>query len=402
MKGLKKIAVFLLLCSLPIWVFCQPVFPTNIDNVKENLLEIGQLYGSQIDVDLMEVREFLLPFLIDAASETDCPPPYPQINQAGNGSVSFSWAPIPSANYYGIYYMNLNTGETNESASDIPSADFNNLNGLYLFGFYSHCGDTKGPSNIIIVDVDIFHPTGIPPIARTCPCEQPESIALYDGLSSTSAQSNYFQAWPAPCENSKYRIRINGDVIDSNGGNTPYDSEVTFVHGNYTPHRVYLMSHCDNNAWSSSQDPLYVGSIPNDDYYNVSFNSSGIVVNLPSSELIVDNLILDVCRCRRKNTGDLEGGGRGGLVENQPSRFIAMPNPAGNFTELIYEINEVSEVSIAVYDVLGKKVQQVLAPANQAPGKQQIQVDMEDWPKGIYVCLLSTPSYQESISLIKK
>jgi hypothetical protein len=78
------------------------------------------------------------------------------------------------------------------------------------------------------------------------------------------------------------------------------------------------------------------------------------------------------------------------------------PNPFNPSTQIRFSLPEASEVSLKIYDILGKEVA-VLVNETKAPGTYQILFDASQLASGVYVYQLKTSSFIESkkMTLVK-
>jgi hypothetical protein len=60
------------------------------------------------------------------------------------------------------------------------------------------------------------------------------------------------------------------------------------------------------------------------------------------------------------------------------------PNPASEFSTIIYRLNGSSTVSLCLYDLLGKKIMTLLDDLHQGSGHYKIPTDISNLPGGIY------------------
>lgn len=74
------------------------------------------------------------------------------------------------------------------------------------------------------------------------------------------------------------------------------------------------------------------------------------------------------------------------------------PNPFNASTSISYSLSEAGNVTIDIYDLLGRKVQE-LFEANQAPGEHEVLWNAGDLPSGIYFATLKAGSQGESIRM---
>jgi hypothetical protein len=87
------------------------------------------------------------------------------------------------------------------------------------------------------------------------------------------------------------------------------------------------------------------------------------------------------------------------------SRFAledCYPNPAKDKTTMRFRTNISSEVSITLFDNLGKE-RKVLVKKIYDPGEHNVEVDLKDLPAGNYIYQMKTGFYKNSrkLSVIK-
>ena len=82
-----------------------------------------------------------------------------------------------------------------------------------------------------------------------------------------------------------------------------------------------------------------------------------------------------------------------GISDNEMNKTATLyqniPNPANNSTLIKYDLAKSASVSIAFYDVTGKKVKEVVE-GEKHPGNYQVRVGIEDLSKGVYFYKLKT------------
>jgi hypothetical protein len=66
------------------------------------------------------------------------------------------------------------------------------------------------------------------------------------------------------------------------------------------------------------------------------------------------------------------------------------PNPFNGLTTVLLQLSEPTEVTLKVFDVLGREVKTVLEGAQRAPGDYHATLDMQNMPSGVYFYRLST------------
>ncbi|MFB0516682.1 MAG: T9SS type A sorting domain-containing protein, partial [Candidatus Neomarinimicrobiota bacterium] len=84
--------------------------------------------------------------------------------------------------------------------------------------------------------------------------------------------------------------------------------------------------------------------------------------------------------------------------------FPVYPNPFNPVSTILYELPRASEVSLIVYDILGREVAR-LVDGHTEPGYHQVKWNGRDkngteLPSGIYIARLVTPEYTKSIKMV--
>ncbi|HXB12115.1 MAG TPA: T9SS type A sorting domain-containing protein, partial [Bacteroidia bacterium] len=90
------------------------------------------------------------------------------------------------------------------------------------------------------------------------------------------------------------------------------------------------------------------------------------------SYALVDDLSFGTC------TAGIEEIGNNVTLES------AYPNPANSICNIIYSIPVTSSVSIALYDLNGRKVMDLLNNSNQTPGRYKLPIDVHTLANGVY------------------
>ncbi len=83
-------------------------------------------------------------------------------------------------------------------------------------------------------------------------------------------------------------------------------------------------------------------------------------------------------------------------------RFVlhrAFPNPAAGRTTITYDVPAAGDVSIGIYDVLGRRVS-TLAQGTRSAGTHRIDVDLSDLPTGVYFYGLKAGSSIQTQKLV--
>ncbi len=72
--------------------------------------------------------------------------------------------------------------------------------------------------------------------------------------------------------------------------------------------------------------------------------------------------------------------------------LVCYPNPFSQSTTITYELNKAGNVSLTVYDMLGKAVDALINNSEQTSGTHKIEFSSKDLSKGMYSCVLRTDS----------
>jgi hypothetical protein len=88
-----------------------------------------------------------------------------------------------------------------------------------------------------------------------------------------------------------------------------------------------------------------------------------------------------------------------GVIATGFTFFEIFPNPASTNASVNYSLLTASRVSIEVYDVLGKKLQQVVSEKEEA-GEHHTSIATEKMPVGIYFLQIRANDQVESRKLI--
>ncbi|UCD36986.1 MAG: prolyl oligopeptidase family serine peptidase [Fidelibacterota bacterium] len=96
--------------------------------------------------------------------------------------------------------------------------------------------------------------------------------------------------------------------------------------------------------------------------------------------------------------------GREGVLPTEYTLHQNYPNPFNPVSTIMYDLPQASEVSLVVYDILGREVAR-LVDGYMEPGYHHSQWDGRDArgrevPSGIYIARLVTPEYSKSIKML--
>ena len=75
------------------------------------------------------------------------------------------------------------------------------------------------------------------------------------------------------------------------------------------------------------------------------------------------------------------------------------PNPFNPVTTLRFDLPRGGDVSLVVYDMLGREVTRLM-DAFMMAGQQKVQWDGGQLPSGVYFARLETPGYRKTIKMV--
>ena len=75
------------------------------------------------------------------------------------------------------------------------------------------------------------------------------------------------------------------------------------------------------------------------------------------------------------------------------------PNPFSDRTQVVLDLPERQDVTLEVYDVLGRRVMLVYE-GQLAAGRHELAVEADGWAPGIYLARLTTPKAARSHRMV--
>ncbi len=87
------------------------------------------------------------------------------------------------------------------------------------------------------------------------------------------------------------------------------------------------------------------------------------------------------------------------LIVTEYSLSQNYPNPFNPITEIEFALPEQSDVTLKVYDILGKEIA-TLASGNYSAGRYTVPFDGTSHASGTYFCEMKTGSYRSVIKMI--
>ena len=104
-------------------------------------------------------------------------------------------------------------------------------------------------------------------------------------------------------------------------------------------------------------------------------------------------------RILRKNFGNKATESTKELLPTEYTLYQNYPNPFNPVTTIKYDLPNASEVSLIIYDILGRRVKQ-LVNDKQQPGRYEIKFDASNLASGVYIYQLITDKYINAKKMI--
>ncbi len=82
--------------------------------------------------------------------------------------------------------------------------------------------------------------------------------------------------------------------------------------------------------------------------------------------------------------------------------LIAFPNPFVDDLTVAYYLAKDDEVSLNVYDMSGKRVKELLSKTPQIGGTYKVRYESCNLQTGIYICVLETSQFRQTVKVLKK
>jgi hypothetical protein len=291
------------------------------------------------------------------------------------------------------------------------SADtMSNAYNIYIQGNYAYVAD--GPAGLQILNIaDPTNPTyvGSYPFSEFAACVRVQGDYAYIAIQSYLYAINVSNP-EAPTFADRYNpltdvfgVFVQGDYAYSGVGgsflvlnvtnpsditytgifNTPTSSAAigVFVLGNYAyvanDYAGLLVIDVSNPA-----NPFLIGS------YNTAGEAIGAFV-VGNYIYVADVNSLVILRFNQSGINDNEA------TPNKFSLEQNYPNPFNAQTKIAYSLAKPGQVSIDIYDILGRKVTR-LAEGDQEPGNHEIIWDANEFVSGVYFYKLTAGDYRET------
>ena len=152
----------------------------------------------------------------------------------------------------------------------------------------------------------------------------------------------------------------------------------------------------------STSTSVYKEFIANYNYTSTSFAADLVSITITlsnpagggyplslSSNVIIDDLSFGIAMSVNENNAATDV-----VLEN------AYPNPAQEYTHIIYSLPKVASVKMDLFDITGRKVMNAINEPNQSPGRYKAVIDTQSLSKGIYFYTLTVDGVSQTKKLI--
>lgn len=89
-------------------------------------------------------------------------------------------------------------------------------------------------------------------------------------------------------------------------------------------------------------------------------------------------------------------------LESNKNALLVYPNPIENSTTFEYTLTENEQVSITLFDLLGKEVKKIITNQQQHAGKHSLPISLEGMAAGNYILKIASGKGSQSLQLVKK
>jgi hypothetical protein len=210
---------------------------------------------------------------------------------------------------------------------------------------------------------------------------------------------DYNNQWTAYRHWTQYSTHTHTDILDTTYNDVNAWGTVQYRGNSLQCLRVMAHERFTYNTYDSSNTLIYSSSA---DLYTASFISAGFNTPVTVSKFVQSNY----ATYSSYASGDfLNGPGAVNEPGTLPLEFnIAQnyPNPFNPTTTIQYDLPEPSDVTLAIFDLLGRKVQ-TLVDDNQEAGRHVVSWNGGDKPSGIYFYKINAGDFSETrkMELIK-
>lgn len=191
-----------------------------------------------------------------------------------------------------------------------------------------------------------------------------------------------------------YHIYIPSGELASIAEIAPYHNHgPDFNNGNFEQ-RVYLPEDLVEDSWISVSGQL-VSSFASDNLLVIGLVMRGTDA-AATPTIYIDDISITDDEVVTSNEGE-------GTIPGKISLGANYPNPFNPSTQIPFELNNTTNVTLEVYDMLGRKVQVLLNNEVFSAGSHQVTFDATNLPSGIYLYRMVTPGFIQTrkLNLIK-
>ena len=101
----------------------------------------------------------------------------------------------------------------------------------------------------------------------------------------------------------------------------------------------------------------------------------------------------------RKNFGNGNQETEEEILPTEYTLYQNYPNPFNPVTTIKYELPKAGDVSLIIYDILGREIKKLVS-ANQQPGRYEVQFNASSLASGVYIYQLRTENYVDTKKMI--
>lgn len=165
---------------------------------------------------------------------------------------------------------------------------------------------------------------------------------------------------------------------------------------------------CDHRV-KNGEDPYCVVSCP---------SGARIFGDLNDSQSEINKAIAEGYTRLKNNKGEMLASGEAGtnpnvfyiggykpstktlIVENKTGPLTVYPNPTSNFTNAKFELQTPSDISLALYDFTGRKVQDLISNEYRMSGEHRFEFNVSGLKTGTYILRLVNGKEMQTAKLI--
>ena len=343
------------------------VEPSNYLQVSEAIYEDG---GNGIQVSLTDIENHLHGVVNANPFDPNKTSPLPVIDEFNSSVIKISWTLDPGADHYDLYYMNLSDGSTGIRTTTGNLVTINNPTpGTYAFTLIMNSYDQlilKQAKGKIIIGKDVMQfilPTGSSCFCPTAGLTPLEDITVNPNVIPSDNLIEFYETFHDPNQGEgegRYKVLI--DLENQTAKEFIMDSEsgIQWTADCYTGFPVS----------ETYEGELFELRDLNDQFYGGLYMTNSLDVhvhNTMSTSQNVDRVRIYKCPSERsKSVGDIK----------KIEAINIFPNPATNQVQINTRSNKLGTLTIT------NQVGQVIHTIDGAFSTEQINI--EEWPKGIY------------------